>query len=109
MSKVILRKPKLSEKANDLSSSQNTYVFITSVNANKIEIKNAVENQFGVRVESVRTLINSTKPKNRFTKAGMIRGRSERTKKAYICLAEGDFIDVYGAAETKEEEAVVNA
>lgn len=109
MSKAILKKPKLSEKSNDLSSTQNTYVFLTSVNANKIEIKSAVETQFGVRVESVRTLINATKPKNRFTKSGMIRGRSERTKKAYVKLIEGDFIDVYGAAETEEQTVEAKA
>ena len=63
--------------------------------ANKIEIKNAVEKMYGVNVERVNTLSVMGKKKVRFTKAGTLAGRKPNYKKAIVTLAEGEVIDFY--------------
>ena len=90
----ILLKPLITEKTSNLSE-ENKYAFLVNVKANKVEIKKAVEEMYGVGVSSVNTSINLGKKKNRFTKAGMISGRKSTTKKAIVKVAEGDMIDFY--------------
>lgn len=63
--------------------------------ANKIEIKKAVEELYNVSVEEVNTLIVGGKNKSRYTKAGIINGRTSTYKKAIVTLAQGDKIDFY--------------
>ena len=73
----------------------NRYGFIVDRNANKIQIKGAVEEAYGVSVDSVRTMNYAGKSKSRFTKAGVISGRTSNFKKAIVQIAEGDTIDFY--------------
>ena len=73
----------------------NCYGFIVDRSANKIEIKKAVEQMYGVSVESVNTANYHGKRKARFTKAGLLRGRTNHFKKAFVTLAGDDKIDFY--------------
>lgn len=91
----ILKKPILSEKLTIAGEKLNTFGFICDPRANKVEIKKTVEKIYSVSVESVRTTNYSGKLKSRNTKAGMIQGRANAFKKAYVTLAEGDTIDFY--------------
>jgi len=93
----ILIKPILSEKANKLSEKQNRYSFVVDKKANKLEIKKAVEQFYGVQVSEVNTLIMPSKAKAKYTKAGFIVGRKSSKKKAIVTIAEGETIDIYGS------------
>lgn len=92
----VLIKPVLSEKVNRLSEKYNRYTFIVNRKANKLEIKKAVEEFYGVGVEEVNTLTMPSKVKQRNTKAGLLVGRKSAKKKAIVTVAEGDTIDLYG-------------
>ncbi len=92
---AILVKPVVTEKMTDLSEKLNRYGFVVSVTANKIEIKKAVEKAYGVTVESVNTMNYGGKTKTRNTKAGLIKGKTNKFKKAIITVADGDVIDFY--------------
>ena len=92
---AILVKPVVSEKMTDLGEKLNRYGFVVSVTANKIEIKKAVEKAYGVSVESVNTMNYGGKTKTRNTKAGLIKGKTNKFKKAIITVADGDVIDFY--------------
>lgn len=92
---AILVKPVVSEKMTDQSEKLNRYGFVVSVAANKIEIKQAVEKAYGVSVESVNTMNYGGKTKTRNTKAGLIKGKTNKFKKAIITVADGDVIDFY--------------
>lgn len=71
------------------------YGFIVDTNANKVEIKRAVEKQYGVNVKSVNTMKVMGKFKVRYTKAGVLAGRKPNYKKAIVTLAAGEVIDFY--------------
>ena len=92
----VLIKPILSEKANKQSEKMNRYTFIVDRKANKLEIKKAVEQFYGVQVENVNTLVMPSKQKAKYTKAGFIVGRKPAKKKALVTVAEGESIDLYG-------------
>ena len=92
----VLIKPILSEKANKQSEKMNRYTFIVDRKANKLEIKKAIEQFYGVQVEDVNTLVMPSKQKAKYTKAGFIVGRKPAKKKALITVAEGETIDLYG-------------
>lgn len=74
---------------------QNRYTFVVDKRANKLEIKAAVEEFYGVKVKEVNTIIVPAKSKSRFTKAGFISGRKPSFKKAVVTLAEGENIDLF--------------
>lgn len=92
----VLIKPVLSEKVNRLSEKFNRYTFIVNRKANKLEIKKAVEDFYGISVEEVNTLNMPSKVKQRNTKAGLLTGRKPAKKKAIVTVAKGDSIDLYG-------------
>lgn len=73
----------------------NRYGFVVDKRANKIEIKNAVEKFYEVKVIDVNTMNYSGKRKSRYTKAGFLTGRTNAFKKAIVTLAEGYSIDFY--------------
>ncbi len=73
----------------------NRYGFLVEKKANKIQIRKAVEEIYGVTVESVNTMRYGGKKKSRFTKSGILAGRTDSYKKAIITLVEGDQIDFY--------------
>ena len=92
----ILIRPVLSEKVNRLTEKFNRYTFIVNRKANKLEIKKAVEEFYGIQVQEVNTLIMPSKAKSRNTKAGVVSGRKPAKKKAIVTVAEGETIDLYG-------------
>jgi large subunit ribosomal protein L23 len=91
----VLIKPILTEKANAQQEKLKRYAFKVSRKANKLEIKKAVEDFYGVSVIDVNTLVAPGKNKTKFTKAGFIKGVRPAYKKALVTLAEGDTIDLY--------------
>jgi len=91
----IIIKPIITEKLNTQGEKLNVYGFIVDRKANKLQIKNAIKELYGVNVESVNTVIQRGKKKNRFTKSGFIQGRTNNIKKAYVTVAEGEKIDFY--------------
>jgi large subunit ribosomal protein L23 len=95
LSEVLIR-PVLSEKVNRLTEKYNRYTFIVNRKANKLEIKKAVEEFYGIQVEDVNTLTMPSKVKQRNTKAGLLTGRKPSKKKAVVTVAEGETIDLYG-------------
>ncbi len=92
----VLIKPILSEKANKQSEKMNRYTFIVDRKANKLEIKKAIEQFYGVQVENVNTSVMPSKLKAKYTKSGFIVGRKPAKKKALVTVAEGETIDLYG-------------
>lgn len=91
----ILIKPILTEKMTAQGEKLNRYGFIVDPRANKLEIKSIIESTYGVVVEAVNTINYNGKQKSRFTKAGMLSGRTNRYKKAIITLKGDDQIDFY--------------
>jgi len=94
MSETLIR-PLISEKMNSLSQKLNKVGFIVDKEANKIQIKNAVEKMYGVTVKSVDTAVVPGKTKVRYTRKGMTRGAKPSYKKAFVTLAKGEAIDFY--------------
>jgi large subunit ribosomal protein L23 len=90
----VLKKPLVTEKVSAMNE-KGKYGFIVDTEANKVEIKKAVEKQYGVTVESVNTMKVMGKFKSRFTKAGVLSGRKPNYKKAIVTLAAGEVIDFY--------------
>jgi large subunit ribosomal protein L23 len=97
---IIKRPIVLTEKANLLSNS-NQVVFEVERTANKVQIRNAIENLFNVKVESVNTLIMRGKER----RMGRGYAKMQNWKKAIITLKEGDSIDFFGAAGSTESES----
>ena len=95
MKRTILIKPLITEKSSDLSENQNVFGFVVDRSANKLQIKNAVEEMYNVQVNNVRTIQMPAKAKSRFTKAGVSKGRKQAYKKAYVSLPDGESIDFY--------------
>ena len=91
----VLIKPILSEKANNQQEKLRRYAFKVAKKANKLEIKRAVENFYGVTVVDVNTVVSPAKAKTRYTKAGFISGQKPSYKKAFVTVAEGETIDLY--------------
>ncbi len=91
----ILLKPIVTEKMTDQGEKFNRYGFIVAKDANKIQIKKAVEEMYSVTVESVKTMKYHGKKKVRYTKSGIMSGRTPVVKKAIITVAKGDTIDFY--------------
>lgn len=94
ISEVLVR-PRLTEKVNLQMEKDNRYTFVVDKRANKIEIKNAVEEFFNVKVSNVNTIVVPAKAKSRFTKAGLVSGRKPSIKKAIVTLEAGETIDLF--------------
>ena len=91
----VLIKPILTEKANNQQEKLRSYAFKVNRRANKLEIKKAVEDMYGVAVTDINTVVVPGKNKTRYTKAGYIQGVKPSYKKAYVTVAEGETIDLY--------------
>ncbi|MFN8258017.1 MAG: 50S ribosomal protein L23 [Bacteroidales bacterium] len=91
----IILKPLITEKMTNQSEKMNRFGFMVSKNANKIQIKKAVEDLYNVTVEAVNTMRYSGKTKSRYTKTGIVHGQENAFKKAIVTLKEGDTIDFY--------------
>jgi len=88
-------KPIVTEKATALAEKANRYTFRVSPEANKTQIKALVESLYGVKVTKVNTMIMRRNRRNRWTKAGLIKGATALWKKALVSVADGQTIDFY--------------
>ena len=91
----ILIKPIVSEKMTAQGEDFNRYGFVVAKDANKLQIKQAVEELYDVKVAEVNTMRYAGKRKQRYTKSGISVGRTASFKKAVVTLAEGEVIDFY--------------
>ena len=92
----IIIKPIVTEKLTAITNkTPNRFGFRVSPDANKLDIKRAVEAMYGVSVVDVNTMKYSGKLKSRFTKSGVLTGRQAAYKKAIITLKEGEVIDFF--------------
>jgi len=91
----VLVRPVITEKVNIQIEKSGRYTFQVGKESNKLEIKKAVEEFYGVKVTDVRTAVVPAKRKTRFTKAGFIEGRKPSYKKAIVTLAQGESIDLF--------------
>ncbi len=93
--KDVLIRPLITEKLTGQSEKLHRYGFVVTIEANKIDIKKAVEQMYGVTVTDVNTNIRPNKLKTRYTKSGQTKGMTGKMKKAYVTLAAGEAIDFY--------------
>lgn len=92
----IIIKPIFTEKQTEITDKfDNRYGFIVVTTANKVAIKNAIEELYDVKVERVNTMNYGGKMQSRHTKTGVVHGRSPSFKKAIVTLKEGDEIDLF--------------
>jgi large subunit ribosomal protein L23 len=92
---AIIIKPIVTEKMTEMGEKFNRYGFMVERTANKVEIKKAVEEMYNVQVVDVNTLVVAPKLKQRWTKSGLLRGKTNSYKKAIVTLKEGETIDFY--------------
>ena len=94
----IIIRPLLTEKMSFLEETQRKYAFLVSLDSNKIEIKNAIQNKFDVKIEKVATMRRKGKQKRTTVRSGgrVIRtqGRTSNWKRAIVTLKEGLSIDL---------------
>lgn len=88
-------KPLVTEKMTGITEKLNRFGFIVRPEANKLQIKAEVEALYNVNVVSVNTMRYAGKNKSRYTKAGLLKGRTNAYKKAIVTLKEGETIDFY--------------
>jgi large subunit ribosomal protein L23 len=93
----ILIKPIITEKMTAQAEKLNRYGFVVAKEANKLEIRSAVEKMYGVKVDSVNTQQYVGKVKTRNTTRGVAVGRVNRGKKAIVTLKQGETIDFYAS------------
>ena len=91
----IIVKPLVTEKMTAITEKLNRFGFIVRPEANKLEIKKEVEALYNVTVVEVNTMRFDGKNKSRYTRSGIINGRTNAFKKAIVTLKEGDTIDFY--------------
>jgi len=91
----ILIKPLVTEKMNEQAERYSRYGFVVEKKATKPQIKKAVELLYNVKVDSINTMVYGGKVKTRYTKSGVLTGKTAAYKKAIVTLAEGDSIDFY--------------
>jgi large subunit ribosomal protein L23 len=99
---TVLRKPVITEKATKVGHS-GQYVFEVDPTSNKLQIKAAIKQMFDVDVAEVRTVRVKGKVKSRFTKRGLMRGKTNLRKKAYVTLVAGQTIDIVAGEGGSEE------
>ena len=91
----VIFEPIITEKATNDSELRNRYSFVVSREANKIQIKNAVQEKYNVTVQKVRTQIYGSERKTKFTKRGVQRTKTNNKKKAIVDIQDGESIDFY--------------
>ncbi|MBS3739776.1 50S ribosomal protein L23 [Candidatus Bipolaricaulota bacterium] len=90
----IILEPVVTENSWRLQEESNKYVFQVHPRANKVMVREAIEELFGVDVLSVNTMNLKGKPKRE--QLNQEKGRTSSWKKAYVKLSEGDRIDIFG-------------
>ena len=88
-------KPIVTEKMTAAGEKLNRYGFRVERTANKLQIKKAVEEMYNVQVLDVNTMVVAPKRMQRWTRSGLLRGKSNAYKKAVVTLKEGETIDFY--------------
>lgn len=88
-------KPLVTEKMTDATEKLNQFGFVVRPEANKQQIKAEVEARYGVKVVGISTINYAGTNKSRYTRKGLVRGRTNAFKKAIVTLKEGDTIDFY--------------
>lgn len=91
----IMIEPIVTEKATRLTEKLNRYTFRVSPDANKFQIQDLVEKLYGVKVVAVNTAVVRGKNKSRYTKSGLLKGKTSSYKKAIITVADGETIDFF--------------
>ena len=91
----IIIKPIITEKITKDGEIFNRFGFIVQKTANKIQIKNAVEAAYGVNVVEVNTMNYRPNRSVKYTKSGLISGKTNAEKKAFVQVKEGESIDFY--------------
>jgi large subunit ribosomal protein L23 len=91
----VLIKQIITEKMTSAGEKGGRYGFVVAKDANKLQIKAAVEKMYGVTVQSVNTMNYIGKVRSRFTRSGTQVGVANRHKKAVVTLKTGDVIDFY--------------
>ena len=92
----VIIKPIFTEKQTAITEKfENRYGFIVLPDANKVEIKKAVEELYNVHVERVNTMRYDGKQKSRNTKSGVVTGKTSSFKKAIVTLKKGETIDLF--------------
>ena len=86
----IIKAPVITEKSSNIASNDRKYVFKVDAKANKSQIKDAIENIFKVKVESVNTV--NVHPKKK--RVGRYSGMTNKYKKAIVTLVNGNKIDL---------------
>ena len=98
MIRSILIKPVITEKLTLLQEQKNQYAFEVDIKATKIDIKNAIQKKFNVKVESIRTVQLKGKKKSQFTKRGRFEGYRPSIKRAVVTLSKDSKIDLFESA-----------
>ncbi|TLU88171.1 MAG: 50S ribosomal protein L23 [Chlorobium sp.] len=98
-----LLRPWLTEKSTGLTEQKGQYVFKVKPDADKEDIKKAIEQKFGVQVKSVRTINCLGKSRVQHTRKGLITAKKSDWKKAVVTLAKGQAIDYYSGSAQKSE------
>ena len=88
-------KPLVTEKMTGITEKQNKFGFIVRPEANKLQIKAEVEATYNVTVVDVNTMVYAGKNKSRYTRAGLLKGRTNAFKKAIVTVKDGETIDFY--------------
>jgi large subunit ribosomal protein L23 len=91
----VIIKPIVTEKMTKIGEALNKYGFIVNKDVNKLQIKKAIEETYNVSVETINTMRYGGDVKTRFTKGGVVTGRTTGYKKAIVTLSEGNKIDFY--------------
>ncbi|MBE6290618.1 MAG: 50S ribosomal protein L23 [Bacteroidaceae bacterium] len=93
---AVIIKPLVTEKMTAMTEKMpNRFGFIVRPDANKLEIKKEVEALYNVKVVDVNTMKYQGKSKSRYTRSGLLKGRTNAFKKAVVTLKDGDTIDFY--------------
>jgi large subunit ribosomal protein L23 len=98
MPRSILIKPIITEKMTNLQEKMNQYAFEVDIDANKIDIINAIQKKFNVKVNSIRTITRKGKQKSQFTKRGKFTGFSAKRKRAIVTLDKESKLDFFESA-----------
>jgi len=88
-------KPIVTEKMTSITEKQNKFGFIVRPEANKLQIKKEIEERYNVNVVGISTIRYAGKNKRRYTRAGLLTGRTNAFKKAIVTLKENETIDFY--------------
>lgn len=98
-------RPVITEKTSE-NNKNNIHIFYVSLSCNKIQIKKEINKVFGCSVKSIRTMIYYRKNKSKYTKKGLLYGKTNKLKKAIIQLEENQKISFSKEKEKEKENGI---